>query len=93
MPARRLAKMRVQCLNEVLCFVLSLVQADSLVLRNLLLPPELCCSKLSRGFFPRVSRSLGIFGSFLATTNRAVYSVPHLHMKYYRGFGIASNKP
>jgi len=34
---RRLAKKRVQCLNEVLCFVSSLVLADSLVLRNPLL--------------------------------------------------------
>jgi hypothetical protein len=33
----RLAKKRVQCLNEVLCFVLSSVLADSLVLRNPLL--------------------------------------------------------
>lgn len=31
---RRLAKKRVQCFNEVLCFVPSLVLADSLVLRN-----------------------------------------------------------
>jgi hypothetical protein len=34
---RRLAKKRVQCLNEALCFVLSFVLADSLVLRNPLL--------------------------------------------------------
>jgi hypothetical protein len=34
---RRLAKKRVQCLNEVLCFVSSSVQADSFVLRNPLL--------------------------------------------------------
>ena len=34
---RRLAKKRVQCLNEALCFVSSLVLADSLVLRNPLL--------------------------------------------------------
>ncbi len=34
---RRLAKKRVQCLNEALCFVSSSVLADSLVLRN---PPE-----------------------------------------------------
>lgn len=34
---RRLAKKRVQCLNEVLCFVSSSVLADSLVLRNPLL--------------------------------------------------------
>ena len=34
---RRLAKKRVQCLNEALCFVSSLVMADSLVLRNPLL--------------------------------------------------------
>ena len=33
----RLAKKRVQCLNEVLCFVSSSVLADSLVLRNPLL--------------------------------------------------------
>jgi hypothetical protein len=32
-----LAKKRVQCLNEALCFVSSLVLADSLVLRNPLL--------------------------------------------------------
>ncbi len=39
MPAgnRRLAKKRVQCLNEVWCFVSSSVLADSLVLRNPLL--------------------------------------------------------
>lgn len=34
---RRLAKKRVQCLNEVLCFVSSSVLVDSLVLRNPLL--------------------------------------------------------
>jgi len=34
---RRLAKKRVQCLIEVLCFVSSSVLADSLVLRNPLL--------------------------------------------------------
>ena len=34
---RRLAKKRVQCLNEALCFVSSSVLADSLVLRNQLL--------------------------------------------------------
>jgi len=34
---RRLAKKRVQCLNEALCFVSSTVLADSLVLRNPLL--------------------------------------------------------
>jgi hypothetical protein len=34
---RRLAKKRVQCLNEALCLVSSLVLADSLVLRNPLL--------------------------------------------------------
>jgi len=34
---RRLAKKRVHCLNEALCFVSSLVLADSLVLRNPLL--------------------------------------------------------
>lgn len=33
----RLAKKRVQCLNEALFFVSSSVQADSLVLRNPLL--------------------------------------------------------
>jgi hypothetical protein len=33
----RLAKKRVQCLNEALCFVSSSVLADSLVLRNPLL--------------------------------------------------------
>jgi len=34
---RRLAKKRVLCLNEALCFVSSSVLADSLVLRNPLL--------------------------------------------------------
>jgi len=34
---RRLAKKRVQWLNEALCFVSSLVLAESLVLRNPLL--------------------------------------------------------
>jgi len=34
---RRLAKKRVQCLNEALCFLSSLVLADSFVLRNPLL--------------------------------------------------------
>ena len=34
---RRLAKKRVHCLNEVLCFVSSSVLADGLVLRNPLL--------------------------------------------------------
>jgi hypothetical protein len=34
---RRLAKKRVQCLNEALCFVSGSVLADSLVLRNPLL--------------------------------------------------------
>ena len=34
---RRLAKKRVKYLNEILCFVSSLVLADSLVLRNPLL--------------------------------------------------------
>ena len=34
---RRLAKKRVQCLNESLCFVSSSVLADSLVLPNPLL--------------------------------------------------------
>jgi len=34
---RRLAKKRVQCLNEALYFLLSSVLADSLVLRNPLL--------------------------------------------------------
>jgi hypothetical protein len=34
---RRLAKKRLQCLNEALCFVSSSVLADSLVLRNPLL--------------------------------------------------------
>ena len=33
----RLAKKRIQCLNEAYCFVSSLVLADSLVLRNPLL--------------------------------------------------------
>ena len=31
---RRLAKKRVQCFNEILCFVSSSVVADSLALRN-----------------------------------------------------------
>ena len=35
---RRLAKKRVQCLNEALCFLSCSVLADSLVLRN----PPLC---------------------------------------------------
>jgi hypothetical protein len=41
---RRLAKKRVQCLNEALCFVSSSVVADSLVLRNPLLrqAPKRC---------------------------------------------------
>jgi len=41
---RRLAKKRVQCLNEDLCFVSSSVLADSLVLRNPLLrqAPKRC---------------------------------------------------
>jgi len=34
---RRLAKKRVQCLDETLCFVSSSVLADSIVLRNPLL--------------------------------------------------------
>jgi hypothetical protein len=34
---RRLAKKRVQCLNEALCFISSFVLAESLVLRNPLL--------------------------------------------------------
>jgi hypothetical protein len=34
---RRLAKKRVQCLNDALCFVSSSVLAESLVLRNPLL--------------------------------------------------------
>jgi len=34
---RRLAKKRVECLNEALCFVSSSVLADSFVLRNPLL--------------------------------------------------------
>ncbi len=34
---RRLAKKRVQCLNEALCFVSCSVLADSFVLRNPLL--------------------------------------------------------
>ena len=34
---RRLAKKRVHCLNEVLCFVSSSVLAENLVLRNPLL--------------------------------------------------------
>lgn len=39
---RRLAKKRVQCLNEALCFVSNLVRADSLLLRN---PPLRHASK------------------------------------------------
>lgn len=34
---KRLAKKRVQCLNEALCFVSNIVLVDSLVLRNPLL--------------------------------------------------------
>jgi len=43
---RRLAKKRVQCLNEALCFVSSSVLADSFVLRNPLLrqAPKRCAS-------------------------------------------------
>ncbi len=39
---RRLAKKRVQCINEVLCFISSSVVADSLALRNrqLLVAPK-----------------------------------------------------
>ena len=47
---RRLAKKRVQCLNEALCFVSSSVLADSLVLRNPLLrqaPKRQAVKKLS----------------------------------------------
>ena len=36
-PNRRLAKKRVQCLDEDFCFVSNLVLAESLVLRNPLL--------------------------------------------------------
>ena len=44
---RRLAKKRVQWLNEALCFVSSSVLADSLVLRNpLLRQPETVIHKL-----------------------------------------------
>jgi len=46
---RRLAKKRVQCLNEALCFVSSSVLADSLVLRNPLLrqaPKRYASSKI-----------------------------------------------
>jgi len=45
---RRLAKKRVQCLNEALCFVSSSVLADSLVLRNPLLrqAPKRCVKLL-----------------------------------------------
>jgi hypothetical protein len=41
---RRLAKKRVSCLNEALCFASSSVLADSLVLRNPLLrqAPKRC---------------------------------------------------
>ena len=43
---RRLAKKRVLCLNEALCFFSSSVLADSLVLRNPLLrqAPKRCAS-------------------------------------------------
>jgi len=47
---RRLAKKRVQCLNEALCFVSSSVLADSLVLRNPLLrqaPKRVCLESMS----------------------------------------------
>ena len=46
---RRLAKKRVQCLNEALCFVSSSLLADSLVLRNPLLrqaPKRYASSKI-----------------------------------------------
>ena len=42
---RRLAKKRVHCLNEALCFVSSSVLADSLVLRTPLLHQALKCYK------------------------------------------------
>jgi hypothetical protein len=47
---RRLAKKRVQCLNEALCFVSSSVLADSLVLRNPLLrqAPKRCMQFLRK---------------------------------------------
>ena len=49
---RRLAKKRVQCLNEVLCFVSSSVLADSLVLRNPLLrqAPKRCTQYIFRTY-------------------------------------------
>jgi len=47
---RRLAKKRVQCLNEVLCFVSSSVLAASLVLRNPLLRQALNRCQQWRGF-------------------------------------------
>ena len=49
---RRLAKKRVQCLNEALCFVSSSVLADSLVLRNPLLrqAPKRCVQHIFRTY-------------------------------------------
>ena len=55
---RRLAKKRVQCLNEALCFVSSSVLADSLVLRNPLLrqAPKRCGEIRSAPFATTVRR-------------------------------------
>ena len=49
---RRLAKKRVQCLNEALCFVSSSVLADSLVPRNPLLrqAPKRCVQAYERQY-------------------------------------------
>ena len=52
---RRLAKKRVQCLNEALCFVSSSVLADSLVPRNpLLRQAPKRCAKL----YPKKSKKM-----------------------------------
>ncbi|HCE54895.1 MAG TPA: hypothetical protein DER05_07770 [Lutibacter sp.] len=52
---RRLAKKRVQWLNEALCFVSSSVLADSLVLRNPLLrqAPKRCATPVNNCTFDK----------------------------------------
>jgi len=54
---RRLAKKRVQCLNEALCFVSSSVLAESFVLRNPLLrqAPKRQAVKKKPFFFPIIN--------------------------------------
>ena len=54
---RRLAKKRVQCLNEALYFVSSIMLADSLVLRNPLLrqAPNRCIQYIFRTYAERFS--------------------------------------